>query len=151
ALGTSEAYRQRLFSLFRDDISVTLRTEDEYELIGEWDDYWYPSGLPESYELVGATRDGEESFMLFIDGNSGTELRIKEKELDYSLTFDTEHLVQEELQVGIYKGYLFYEDESELYNAIWITENKIVLMDFRGEISLEEVKKIIAEMKEIKK
>ena len=51
ALGTSEALRERVFTLIHNekDGAVSLCNESEYDVIGSWDDYWYPTWIPEGY------------------------------------------------------------------------------------------------------
>ena len=68
ALGTSEAYREKVFSLFYDNEQggVTLNFDPGHELIEEWDDYWYPGWLPEGYQLYAAERSGNMYVLLFL-------------------------------------------------------------------------------------
>ena len=75
-------------SLFKDDVSVTIRTEDEYDMIGDWEDYWYPATLPETFVLQGAEKLGDESIILFVDeandGGLGWYHEFPHRELGYS-------------------------------------------------------------------
>ena len=145
ALETSEAYRARFMSLFKDDISVTIRTEDEYDLIGDWEDYWYPATLPETFVLQGAEKNGDESIMLFVDEVNDVELRVQEF-VGGEFSFDHEHMEIQEVQIGSNDGYLFYDESNGSYSAIWMTDRKVILLNLRGKYSTEEILTIAEDM-----
>ncbi|MBQ6900297.1 MAG: DUF4367 domain-containing protein [Firmicutes bacterium] len=146
ALETSEAYRARFMSLFKDDISVTIRTEDEYDLIGDWEDYWYPATLPETFVLQGAEKNGDESIMLFVDEVNDVELRVREFPIDAEFSFDHEHFEILEVKIGTNDGYAFYDESSASCSAIWMTDKNVILLDLRGEYSIEKILKIAENM-----
>lgn len=150
AMGMSEAYRNKFFSLFQDDTSVTLRSENETDLIGDWKGYWYPSGLPTCYKLCAAERDDEASIMLFIDAYGDRELMIQELPIGTSLTYDTETSVREPFIIGSYDGYVFADDLNQIYNVVWKTDDKVISMEFTGDITQNEVKEIASSIKYIK-
>ena len=139
ALETSDAYRARFMSLFGDDVSVTIRTEDEYDLIGDWEDYWYPATLPETFVLQGAEKTGDESIMLFVDEANDVELRVQEFLIGAEFSFDHEHLKVQEVKIGQYDGYAFYDELNTSYSAIWMTDKRVILLDIRGKYPPEEL------------
>ena len=67
ALGTSEAFRSRVYSLFFNDEagSVTLFTEEESELLQDWNGSWYPAYMPEKFRLVAAESDSDRYVLFF--------------------------------------------------------------------------------------
>lgn len=146
ALETSEAYRARFMSLFKDDVSVTIRTEDEYDLIGDWEDYWYPATLPETFVLQGAEKNGDESIMLFVDEVNDVELRVQEFPVGGEFSFDHEHMEIQEVKIGSYDGYLLYDESNGSYSAIWMTDRKVILLNLRGKYSTEEILTIAENM-----
>lgn len=151
AISTSEAYRERIMSLFKDDTGVILRTEDEYDLIGDWKNFWYPTNLPETYKLSLAEKVEDSFVMLYLDDENSIELRIKEYPVGQGLMFDTDYLAQENLKVGSYDGYIFIDKEHLLHYAVWMTEKDVIYMEFVGNVTTVEVRKIAEGMKFIKK
>ena len=150
ALETSQAYRARFMSLFKDDVSVTIRTEDEYDLIGDWEDYWYPATLPDTFVLQGAERNNNMSLMLFIDVTNDIELRVFEYALGRNIVVDSESLLQERLEIENYSGYAFYDEKQSIYYAVWNTDKKVISLELSGNATLQDVKKIAEGAKHIK-
>lgn len=146
ALGTSEAYREKVFSLFYDNEQggVTLNFDPGHELIEEWDDYWYPGWLPEGYQLYAAERSGNMYVLLFRSENIETELRITTRSADGTLSFDTEWLEREEMDIGIYDGYYFYSKEHNLSYVVLGIEESVIVIEHLGVID-KTVMKTIAE------
>lgn len=146
ALETSEAYRARFMALFKDDISVTIRTEDEYDLIGDWEDYWYPATLPETFVLQGAEKNGDESIMLFVDEVNDVELRVEEYLIGQEIVIDYEYLETTEFNINQYKGYYIADMENASYSLMWMTERKTIVLDVYGDFGIEEAKSIAESM-----
>jgi pimeloyl-ACP methyl ester carboxylesterase len=71
ALSTSEAYRQKVFSLFYDEEQggVNLNFDPGHELLEEWEDYWYPAWIPEGYYLYAAEQIEDSHFLVFFSEN----------------------------------------------------------------------------------
>ena len=54
AIGTSQAYRQFVFQVFEnnENNSMTIHNPAELDMIGSWEDYWYPAYLPGVIRLL---------------------------------------------------------------------------------------------------
>lgn len=151
ALETSEAYRARFMSLFKDDVSVTIRTEDEYDLIGDWEDYWYPATLPETFVMQGAEKLGDESILLFVDEANDLELRVQEFPVGREFSFDYENFEIIDVKIGRYDGYIFRNASNDTFSTIWMTDQKVIIVDCRGYYSPETICKIAEGMVYISK
>lgn len=148
ALGTSEAYREKVFSLFYDEEQggVTLNFDPGHELIEEWDDYWYPGWLPEGYQLYAAERTDEMDFLLFMSEDTKKELRMTTYPVNASVSIDTEFMVKETIVIGVYDGFYFSSTEQNVYTLIWQTENALFVVTHYGIIEQNILKEIAVNM-----
>ena len=147
SLEPTSALRLKLFRIFSDDTagSASLLAEDEFDLIGDWEDYWYPTYLPEGFELEAAEKTEFEKVMLFTS-ESGSELRILEYPLDVVLETDTENTSMEEVKIGYYRGYIFTSDE---YNSViirWLTDDRQISIEMTNSLDQEELNHIAKSM-----
>lgn len=135
ALETSDAYRSYVLQLFFDADAggATVLTETEYDMIGEWEDYWYPSWLPDGYSLSAAEENEGEKAMLFRSSPDQREMVIFQYPKEWSLTFDTDNLENKSVRVGMYQGYLFFNEEEEQVILIWSTEDRVIVIEFPEE------------------
>ena len=136
ALGSSEALRERVFTLFHneEDGSVTLRTESEYDMIGSWDDYWYPTWMPEGYYLLGA--DKKAGVMLYVSDTEEAEIRIIESSLNRSQSHDEEFSGFQKIDVQGSDGFLFVDKDNYSIDLMWNTESRIIEIKIQN--SLDE-------------
>ena len=147
-IGISEGLRKRVFQVFsyKQEGAVELRTDEE-ELLEGWSDYWYPAYLPEGYRLV-ATEDADH-FMLF-QNEEREKIRFYENDEESISSFDTDSLEQEPIRVGLYEGSLFYNNADETIFAIWMTDNRALVLTFDGLNDKTEIAQILEGMKYIK-
>ncbi len=151
ALGTSEALRERVFTLiFNEETgSVSLRTESEEDMIGSWEDYWYPTWLPEGFYMLWAER-GNYLFMLFVSQNGPYEIRIREYSLNgTSVGLDTDTSKVEEIKVGDKNVVLSVDKTNKNMAAVWMTDAKILKIDVNESTDREVLIKIIENMQYI--
>ena len=151
ALGTSEALREKVFTLiFNDETgSVSLRTESEEDMIGSWENYWYPAWLPEGFYMLGAER-GNYLFMLFVSQNDPYEIRIREYSLNgTSIGLDTDTAEIEEIKVGHKNVVLSVDETNCIMSAAWMTDTKILKIDVNESTDREMLIKIIENMQYI--
>ncbi|MGF6375166.1 hypothetical protein M2140_000200 [Clostridiales Family XIII bacterium PM5-7] len=148
-LSSSEAFRKKVFGIFSNEKagSITLRNEDETALISQWEDYWYPTYLPEGFTLIGA--EEESHFLLYTHSSSNIELRIFEEDSSTAISFDTDTFKRETIQVGIYEGYLFIDENIKSISAMWITEKKLIVINIDGSKDKALAMKIIDNMEYI--
>lgn len=146
-LDTSEALRERVFALFHneEDGSVTLRNESEYDIIGNWDDYWYPMWIPEGYYLLGA--DKEAGVMLYVSDTEDAEIRIIESSLKHTQSHDEDTSDFKEIEVKGYKGYLFTDNENCSIDLVWFTDSRIMEIKVKNLKNEDIVMKIAQNMK----
>lgn len=66
AIGTSHAYRQFVFQVFEnnENNSITIHNPAELDMIGSWEDYWYPTYLPEGYQITDAEEIPTKCFLI---------------------------------------------------------------------------------------
>lgn len=143
ALEASDAFRVYFYSLFSNDSngSVAL-SEHESDLIGDWEDYWYPGFIPEGFNLVDAGDDGGQKILLFESSDGKKELRIIEIPLDASIGIDTDTNSTEEIKVGYYRGYYFDDEKNNHISIFWRTKDRQIVVMASSSIGKEIVKRI---------
>ena len=152
AIGTSEALREQIFSFFFNEEtgSVTLRNETEEDMIGSWNEYWYPTWLPDGFYLLGVARE-DCVFMLFASENDTCRIRIREYELHTtSISMDTDDAAVEKIKVGSKNVVLSVDEENGIMTAVWMTDTKILKIDMNECSDREMLIKIIENMQYVK-
>lgn len=144
AVEISEAFRVRFYSLFTNetDGSVTLLTEREQEIIGEWEDYWYPTYVPDGFQMVAAEKRDNESVIVFESNDRKISFRIMEFPFNVAISHDTDTNTVEEVRIGYYKGYLFEDVQNQSIDVYWLTDDKQLVVAATGEMDKETVIKI---------
>lgn len=144
AVETSEAFRVRFYSFFTNetDGSVTLLPEQEQDLIGGWEDYWYPTYVPDGFQMVAAEKRDNESVIVFESNNRKTSFRIMEFSFNVAISHDTDTNTVEEVRIGYYKGYLFEDVQNESISVYWLTDDRQMEVAATGEMDKETVLKI---------
>ena len=151
-MGTSEAFRIKVFSFFSNDGdgSVTIRSE-ETQLLAGWEDYWYPEYMPEGFELVGAEQDIFDKTMAFESIREGEYLVIDvSSNENFVIDQDTEHTVIEEIKIGHYQGYIAISTSDNSCRLVWQTEDHLIDIHADNYQNREELIKIAENMKYIK-
>lgn len=151
ALGTSEAFRSRVYSLFFNDEagSVTLFTEEESELLLDWNGHWYPAYMPEEFRLVAAGSDDDMYALYFKSKDGLAEVRIIEMPLDVVVAMDTDTNAMEEISIGHHKGYLFEDKENASITLFLLMYELQIKISADGEIDKDTVLKIAESLEEI--
>lgn len=146
-LESSDAFRMKIYQIFsiQDEGSAALLSQDEYDLIGDWKDYWYPTYIPEGFVLQDAEKTEFEKVMLF-SSDAGEECRIREIPMDAAITVDTEHTSIEEVKIGYHNGYLMVNEEHNLLNVYWSTEDRQICIEMTGEHDKGTILKIAEKM-----
>lgn len=139
----SDALRFKPYRLFfnKNDGAATLLAEDEYDLIGDWKDFWYPAYLPEGYLLIGADKSESEKIMLFSSEN-GEEIRIIERDLTSVTTIDTDNTSVEEIRVGYHQGYYLINEEYDLVSVCWTTDDRQLDIEATSKIDKDILMKV---------
>ena len=151
-MGTSEAFRIKVFSFFSNDGdgSVTIRSE-ESQLLAGWEDYWYPEYMPEGFELVGAEQDDMGKYMLFESDNSDENINIiMSKEDNFVIEQNTEETTIEEVEIGYHKGYIATDNLYDICILVWQTDEHLIEVQSENFSNKEELLKIAESMKYIK-
>ena len=151
-VGTSEAFRVKVFSIFKNDDtgSVTMINENEEELLADWSDYWYPEYMPEGFVLDGAEADEIEKAMHFSLVNGDAEIIISVGILDYFvISHNIEDCEVEEVDIGYYKGYMFTDKLYNTCDVIWQTDENLMSIDAIGYTDKGEILKIAENLKYI--
>ncbi len=152
ALETSEAFRSRVYSLFFNDEkgSVTLSTEEESELLQDWNGHWYPAYMPEEFQLVTAESDSDR-YVLFFKSNVGlAEVRIIEMPLDMVIGMDTDTTAMEEISIGYHKGYLFEDKENASITLFLLMDELQIEMRVDGKLDKDTALKIAESLEYVK-
>lgn len=140
-IGVSEAFRMRLFDIFRDDDkgSLTLKNDTLSEAVQDWDEFWYPQYLPEGYFLETAEKNENESIMLFLSENTTNEIRIRQLKLG-SIAYDKYQKEKieiiegaEAVSVGEYEGVYLFDNESGIIFIVWKTEDALLEIRFSSQ------------------
>lgn len=152
AITVSAAYRQRVFSLFNteDGKAVTLRTEDKYKLLEGWNAYWYPTEIPQGYQLTEANRQNKTDFLWFKSNKSSNSIRIVMMPDNYEPTYDLEFLTWDELNIDMYDGYYMVDERYNTHYGVCLMENYICEVQWEGECEKEDIEKLIASLEYIR-
>lgn len=145
AMGTSHAYRQFVFQVFenKENGSITIHDPAELDMIGSWEDYWYPTYLPEGYQITDAEEVPAKCFL--IQAATGAEdLIITEYPQGSVLSYDTEHSQTSDIQILNYLGKrIAFEDHTYI---VYPTETMILEFRFDAGIPEQEIVKIAENM-----
>ena len=145
AMGTSHAYRQFVFQVFEnnENNSMTIHNPAELDMIGSWEDYWYPTYLPEGYQIVAAEEIPVKC--LLIQAVTGEEpLLITEYPQGSELSYDTEHSQISDIRIHNSIGKrIAFEDHTRI---VYPTETMILEFRFDAGIPEQEVVKIAENM-----
>ncbi len=146
AIGTSHAYRQFVFQVFEnnENNSMTIHNPAELDMIGSWEDYWYPTYLPDGYQITYA-EEIPEKCLLIQPGTGGESLIITEYSQGTEISYDTEHSQISDIQILNYLGKrIAFEDHTRI---VYPTETMILEFSFDAGIPEQEVVKIAENMK----
>ena len=146
AIGTSHAYRQFVFQVFEnnENNSMTIHNPAELDMIGSWEDYWYPAYLPEGYQITYAEEDPVKCFLVQ-PGTGAESLIITEYPQGSELSYDTKHSQISDIQILNYLGKrIAFENHTYI---VYPTETMILEFSFDAGIPEQEVVKIAENMK----
>ncbi len=146
AIGTSHAYRQFVFQVFEnnENNSMTIHNPAELDMIGSWEDYWYPTYLPDGYQITYA-EEIPEKCLLIQPGTGGESLIITEYSQGTEISYDTEHSQISDIQILNYLGKrIAFENHTII---AYPTETMILEFRFDAGIPEQEVVKIAENMK----
>jgi len=150
AMGTSHAYRQFVFQVFenKENNSITIHNPAELDMIGSWEDYWYPTYLPEGYQITYAEEVPVKCFLIQ-PGTGAESLIITEYPQGSEISYDTEHSQISDIQILNYLGKrIEFEDHTRI---VYPTETMILEFSFDAGIPEQEVVKIAENMKYVTK
>ena len=145
AMGTSHAYRQFVFQVFEnnENNSMTIHNPAELDMIGSWEDYWYPAYLPEGYQITYAEEDPVKCFLVQ-PGTGAESLIITEYPQGSELSYDTKHSQISDIQILNYLGKrIAFENHTYI---VYPTETMILEFSFDAGIPEQEVVKIAENM-----
>ena len=145
AIGTSHAYRQFVFQVFEnnENNSMTIHNPAELDMIGSWEDYWYPAYLPEGYQITYAEEDPAKCFLVQ-PGTGAESLIITEYPQGSELSYDTKHSQISDIQILNYLGKrIAFENHTII---AYPTETMILEFRFDAGIPEQEVVKIAENM-----
>lgn len=143
SLEPTNALKATIYRIFSNEGngSVTLIPDKENNFVGTWEDYWYPTYIPEGFSLEAAEKTEYESIMFFASNSMG-EIRILENPLDMATTMDTDHNNMEKVTVGHYRGYLFTSEEYKSITILWATDDRQICIEWQGGMDKEAIKEI---------
>lgn len=147
-LETSDAFRARFYQIFsnEDEGSAALLSQDEYDLIGDWKDYWYPTYLPEGFVLEAAEKNESEKIMLFVS-ETGREIRIFERSLEAATSVDIDYTSIEDIKIGYHNGCLLANEEYSFLSIYWLMEDRQICIEMTGLDNEEMLIEIAENMK----
>ncbi len=135
AIGTSQAYRQFVFQVFENEENHSINFHDraEQDMISSWNDYWYPTYLPESYQIV-AAEELPEKCLLIQAGTSEASLIITEYPQETELSYDTEHSQISDIRIHNYLGKrIAFEN-----HTIIVYPTETIMLEFRFDAAIPE-------------
>ena len=148
---TAEAFHTKIFNLIFDDISgsVSLNSENEYEMIGDWTDYHYPEYIPQGFMLSDAHKREFDTILLYENTDKTATIRIMEESLETSMSVDIDTTEIHQVEVGIYEGCLFIGTDYESIMLTWIQNDRRIIISTSKDLASEEIVKIGENMKYI--
>lgn len=163
AMGVSEAYRDRVFSIFESENDgaetlfsngvnedfLTALPKEQRELIADWSDFWYPMWLPEGFYLADAENSNMKR-MTFLSETSEEQIVITMFDNDNMLTYDSDSAVRQEVRLHGSAGQLVIDEENNYVMVAWEDENEIVRVLMKNTTYDEQVLKIAENMIYIK-
>lgn len=153
-LAKSEAFRMRFFSLLydKDAGGVAIRAEDQ-ELLKGWSSYWYPTVLPEGYQLVYAEKmpDGPHAEQVYSAVESEGNFFITQLSLNVGYNHDTEHHSLEQLSVNGHDAYYITAEDKDHTEIITLFDNAIVNINVEWDAGKDEMLEYARGLKYIEK
>ena len=134
ALGTSEAYREKVFSLIYNEAQngITFYYDAESKLLESGKPYWFPNWLPGNFKLCAASQIEDQTLLLFLSDDGQEEIRIITHPADGLLSFDTESLKHEKVQILLSEGYYFQDEENKFSYLLYPIESEIIVIEYNG-------------------
>lgn len=147
-VGSSEALRLKIYNLFSNDQtgSITFRNNEEADAVGSWNGFWYPTYLPEGFNLV--TSEEGDHFLLYVNKKEEAEINVYEIDSRASLSLDDETSSKQEIKIEQYNGYLFSNDKTGNKSVVWLMDKKTIITEFSN-VDISETLKVIDGMKYI--
>lgn len=139
AMGVSEAYRDRVFRIFEfeeqgaetlqhndgNENLIMRMSKEEWQLIADWDDFWYPMWLPEGFYLAEAV-DDYSSVMRFASDDSTEQIVIQVIDVGDVLTYDSDTAMRSEVRVQGYSAQVIIDVVNNYAMIAWEDEDKII-------------------------
>ena len=118
----------------------------ELDMIGSWEDYWYPAYLPDGYQITYA-EEAPAKCLLIQPGTGAESLIITEYSQGTEISYDTEHSQISDIQILNYLGKrIAFENHTII---AYPTETMILEFRFDAGIPEQEVVKIAENMEYI--
>lgn len=136
----SDAFKQNIMNFVYDSGFVTIENNIEADLMHSWQEFWYPSYVPDDLVL----KNAEEKYHLlgYMSDESNRELRIEEFSLETSFTLDTDTTKIHDLKFDG-KDSVYYEDnKNEVYGVIIKNDDNYVAVECSGKWKQSEIMKI---------
>ncbi len=148
-----EAFRTRVFDMFFNDEagSVSLRGENELDMIGDWTDYYYPEYMPEGYKLIGAEKMGEIYIMLYTSEDGEHQLNMQTMPDNSTISIDTDMSSIEDVKIGYHEGIYSVNEEYNKNIITWVSDKKIVYIQGDNTIHKDEYIKIAENVRYIER
>lgn len=142
-----EAFRVKLFNIVTEvtykytKVSI-VETENGLESQIDWDTYYAPEYIPESYAYSNSEYFGEIKIIFYSD-TSGKEIQFSQTPLKPEYQIDTEDAVVKEVLIKGEKGFLAQKEG--LLTLIWMTDE--ITFHIVGEMERDEIIKIAESLK----
>lgn len=136
AMESSQAYRQFVFQIFENENnnSITFHERIEQDLMGEWENYWYPSQMPEGYKITAAEESPQKCILIH---NGQKELLITEYAAGTELSYDTKHSQISDIRINDSLGKIISFENQKM--IVYPTENMILEFTFDSDIPEADV------------
>ena len=130
--------------------SVSFKPEKEF-VPNEELNLWYPSYLPNGFELIEKRSTDRKIFMLFASEQYEYDIMIFIELFDgISINHDTDFTEIKEFELEKCSGYLTFDKEGYGSSVFWLTDDERIKIDFSLNISEGDMLKIVQGM-ELKK
>lgn len=140
-ISTSEAYRSKLFNLFYNEGSVTLLSQSEQEMLQGWEDFWYPTYLPEGFYLFGVSDEVVKVMAFASDSNEGM-IHISILPENRPVHYDTDNSTQENVRINEFDGIMFCSESYNYVMVTWLTDDSVIEISMSNSQDKELIMKI---------
>lgn len=154
-LTTTEAERETLFSMlgFEQAKIDVFRNEFERDKLSDWNEFWYPTYVPEGMKLTRAEQydynKGKDSILEY-KGENGTELYIEQwPSSTFNMDYISDTALTYDIKISDTEGTAYIDEEKQNFIVKWEGKELEMYIHLSGDFDRNELEKIVRNLKYI--